>query len=55
MTTQKARIRRLCSFTEPTMEAPLARPARHTTGFPFGDTANVEWNYLHTWLLERYP
>ena len=22
---------------------------------PFGDTANVEWNYLHTWLLGRYP
>jgi hypothetical protein len=22
---------------------------------PFGDTASVEWNYLHTWLLERYP
>jgi hypothetical protein len=22
---------------------------------PFGDTQKVEWDYLHTWLLARYP
>ena len=25
-------------------------------GLPaFGDTQKVEWDYLHTWLLARFP